>query len=141
MVPPGLPVRKPTRGLGREPPIGPRITDGTVRPVHALACLVSLIGQLAGCSPKEMPDVILLTRDTTRRDHLGAYGYEREVSPVIDAFAEESVRYARAWSTSPRTLPAHASIITGKHPTSHGAHFNAATGNASLAPPRERHAD
>jgi arylsulfatase A-like enzyme len=66
-------------------------------------------------------DVILLTLDTTRADHLGIYGYERPVSPAIDRFAKEAVTFRRFWATAPWTLPAHASLFTGKHPTSHGA--------------------
>ena len=96
-----------------------------MKPVRALVCAVAITCHLTGCSAGEQPDVVLVTLDTTRPDHLGAYGYDREVSPVIDAFAAESVRYTRVWSTSPWTLPAHASIVTGKYPTSHGAHFNA----------------
>jgi arylsulfatase A-like enzyme len=74
--------------------------------------------------PGHLPDVVLITLDTTRADHLGAYGYERDVSPRIDRFARESVVYARAWSTSSWTYPAHASLLTGLHPTSHGAHLD-----------------
>jgi arylsulfatase A-like enzyme len=78
------------------------------------------------------PDVILITLDTTRVDHLGAYGYERQITSQIDHFAKDSVLYRRAWSTSSWTLPAHASIFTGKHPTSHGAVFNTKTGDVTL---------
>lgn len=88
----------------------------------------------AGCGGRSTRpvDVILITIDTTRADHLGAYGYHRDTSPVIDAFAKEAVLYRRAWSTASWTLPAHASMFTGKYPKSHGAHFNAAAGDASL---------
>jgi len=78
------------------------------------------------------PDVFIITLDTTRADHLGVYGYERGVTPELDRFASDAVVYRRAWSTSAWTLPAHASILTGKHPTNHGAHFNAASGEANL---------
>src|SRR5262245_17823744 len=88
------------------------------------------------------PDVIVITLDSTRADHLGCYGYTRRVSPELDRFALEAVRYRRAWSTDSWTLPAHASMLTGKHPSSHGAH-NAATGDLALASvvPNERLAD
>lgn len=68
--------------------------------------------------------MVLVTLDTTRADHLGAYGYPRPVSPNLDALARDAVLFERAWTTAPWTLPAHASMLTGKHPTSHGAHFD-----------------
>ena len=74
-----------------------------------------------------------MTLDTTRRDHLGVYGYKRDVTPNLDAFAAESIVYENAWSTASWTLPAHASILTGKHPTSHGAHYDVRRGDANLA--------
>lgn len=70
------------------------------------------------------PPIVLITLDTTRRDHLGVYGYERETSPELDRLARESQVYTRAWSTSTWTLPAHASLFTGKFPTSHGARWD-----------------
>ena len=79
------------------------------------------------------PDVILITLDSTRADHLGCYGYSRPVSPELDRFALEAVLYRRAWAAACCTLPSHASILTGKHSSSHGAHPNAATGELSLA--------
>jgi arylsulfatase A-like enzyme len=101
---------------------------GSVAMFLALAC-----PSLLGCSRPSPPDVILVTLDTTRADHIGAYGYPRQISPEIDRFARDAVLFRHAWSTAPWTLPAHASIFTGKYPTSHGAHFNAAGGDATLA--------
>ncbi len=69
------------------------------------------------------PDVVLITLDTTRADHLGAYGHKGGTTPNLDALAREGVLYTRAWSTSPWTLPAHASMFTGKYPTRHGADY------------------
>jgi len=67
-------------------------------------------------------NVVLLVLDTVRADHLGCYGYSRRTSPHVDAFAREAVRYARAYSPSPWTLPSHASMFTGRYPFEHGAH-------------------
>jgi arylsulfatase A-like enzyme len=66
---------------------------------------------------------VLITLDTTRADHLGAYGYRLDTSPHFDALALESRRYTEAYSTSSWTLPAHASLFTGKFPTTHGAQY------------------
>jgi arylsulfatase A-like enzyme len=80
---------------------------------------------LVSCTaPPAPPDVVIVTLDTTRVDHLSSYGYERETSPSLDRIADESVTYTRAWSTSSWTLPAHASLFTGLYPSSHGAHFD-----------------
>jgi arylsulfatase len=100
-----------------------------------IAVLALGLSLLVGCRERapSHPDVILITLDTTRADHIGAYGYERDITPEMDRFAEDAVLYRRAWSTSPWTLPAHASIFTGKYPTSHGAHSNATSGDATLA--------
>lgn len=78
------------------------------------------------------PNVVLVTLDTTRADHLSCYGYERETSPHLDALAREGVLYTRAASTSSWTLPAHASLFTGKLTSSHGARYDA-EGPLSLA--------
>jgi arylsulfatase A-like enzyme len=72
----------------------------------------------------ERPNVLLVTLDTTRADHLGVYGYARDTSPHLDRLATESVVYTRAIATSSWTLPSHASLFTGKLPTGHGARFD-----------------
>ncbi|MBW2397903.1 MAG: sulfatase [Deltaproteobacteria bacterium] len=75
-----------------------------------------------GCGGEAPPSVLLVTIDTTRVDHLSTYGYPRETTPNLSRLARESVRYTRAWSVSPWTLPAHASLFTGLVPAVHGAH-------------------
>jgi len=61
-----------------------------------------------------------MTLDTTRADHLGVYGYERPTSPNLDELAAHAEVYEKAYSTSSWTLPAHASLFTGRYPRSHG---------------------
>jgi len=99
--------------------------------------VLALLMQLAvsGCEerPRSAPDVILVTLDTTRADHLGVYGYERETSPELDAFALDSVTYERAWASGAWTLPTHASMITGRWVTNHGAHFAVKGSTVSLS--------
>ncbi|HEY7696879.1 MAG TPA: sulfatase [Vicinamibacteria bacterium] len=80
---------------------------------------------LARCRGRvERPNVVLLTLDTTRRDRLGVYGYSRKTSPNLDALAGRSVVFDRAVAASSWTLPSHASIFTGKFPSSHGADYD-----------------
>ncbi len=84
-----------------------------------------LAATLLGCAPGSgVPDVLLITLDTTRADHLGCYGYARDTSPNLDRLAAESTLYTRAYSTSSWTLPAHASLFTAKWTVSHGARYD-----------------
>jgi len=73
-------------------------------------------------STQQQPNVVLVVIDTLRADHLSVYGYERRTSPNLDHFARSAMRYTRVFSTAPWTLPAHASLFTGKFPFEHGAH-------------------
>ncbi len=57
--------------------------------------------------------VVLISIDTLRPDHLGAYGYPRAVSPALDALAADGAVFLNAYSSSPWTLPAHISLLTG----------------------------
>lgn len=77
------------------------------------------------------PDILLITLDTLRADHLGCYGYERRTSPRIDELAAVATLYSRAYAAAPWTLPSHASLFTGKYPAEHGARtFKAEEGEA-----------
>jgi hypothetical protein len=71
--------------------------------------------------PPERPNVILISLDTLRADHLGAYGYERDTSPNMDRLFEEGVLFENCISTSSWTTPAHASVFTGLSPVIHRA--------------------
>jgi len=70
-------------------------------------------------------NLILVTIDTLRADHLGAYGYFRNTSPVIDALAGESVLFENAIVPMAFTGPSHASMLTGLYPHGHGVLTNA----------------
>jgi len=69
-------------------------------------------------------NVLLLTVDTLRADHLGCYGYSRASTPHMDHLAAEGVLFERAETAAPITLPAHASILTGTYPAFHGVRNN-----------------
>ncbi|MDH3745078.1 MAG: sulfatase-like hydrolase/transferase [Acidobacteriota bacterium] len=89
------------------------------------------IGALTGCGAKEPSandfNVILISIDTLRPDHLGCYGYERPTSPAIDSFREEAVLFERAISHAPSTLHSHASILSSLLPFHHQASWDART--------------
>lgn len=69
---------------------------------------------------RRRPNLILISLDTTRPDHLGLYGYSRDTTPHLDAFARDGVVFEEALSVSAYTLPAHATMLTGVHPLGHG---------------------
>ena len=76
-----------------------------------------------GCArPPESPrNLIVVSIDTLRADHLGCYGYDRATSPSIDAVAAGGVVFDDASATSPWTKPSHASLLTGLYPRRNGA--------------------
>lgn len=81
--------------------------------VLLIAALVEVIRfrerRCAGCN------VILISADTLRADHLGCHGYWRETSPAIDRLARESLLFANAYSASAWTLPGHMTMLTGRY--------------------------
>ncbi len=87
---------------------------------------------LAGCAEAERPaaapgdrrtSLLLVTVDTLRADHLGAWGHPLETSPAIDALAAEGVRFADATVQWPKTWPSTASLLTGTWPTQTGVRY------------------
>lgn len=81
----------------------------------------------AGCGPgpaPRRPNLVFISIDTLRADHLGCYGYSRPTSPMLDAFAGRSHRFSRAYCSMPTTLPSHAAMLTGLHPGQLGVTSN-----------------
>ena len=62
---------------------------------------------------REHPDIILISVDTLRADHLGVYGHTRETSPAIDRFSRDGVVFERAFVTTPKTTPSLTSLLSG----------------------------
>lgn len=73
---------------------------------------------------KDAPNVLLITFDTTRADHLSCYGYVRQTSPSIDSLAEHGVLFENAYTAIPLTGPSHISMMTSLYPQQHGATIN-----------------
>jgi choline-sulfatase len=69
-------------------------------------------------------NVILLTLDTTRADHLGLYGHKAASTPTLDRLGREGVVFDTAMTVAPLTLPSHSSIMTGLFPPRHGVRDN-----------------
>jgi arylsulfatase A-like enzyme/Flp pilus assembly protein TadD len=69
-------------------------------------------------------NVVLISIDTCRADHLSCYGYKRRTTPHIDAVARDGVLFREALSPVPFTRPAHSSMLTGNYPPTHGVRLN-----------------
>ncbi|MCZ6816123.1 MAG: sulfatase-like hydrolase/transferase [Planctomycetota bacterium] len=82
-------------------------------------------------------NVVLVSVDTTRADHIGCYGHPKIKTPNIDRFAAEGTRFAWCISSAPLTLPSHTTMMTGSYPFLHGARdngvFTVAPENVTLA--------
>ncbi len=91
-------------------------------------------GSVDGVWPNRRPHVLLISLDTLRADHLGAWGYDRPTSPFLDALARSGVRFQRTFSQSPKTAPSHMSLFTGTYPSIHGAHFEYKTSPPTVYP-------
>jgi choline-sulfatase len=70
--------------------------------------------------PSPRPNVILITIDTLRADHVGCYGAKNVKTPTLDALAADGVLFERAVSQVPLTWPSHAAILTGMYPFQNG---------------------
>ena len=75
-------------------------------------------------SVSDIRHVILISIDTCRADHLSCYGYEKKVTPNLDALAGKGYLFSRTTTAIPLTLPAHTSMLTGTIPPHHGRHEN-----------------
>src|SRR5438552_2833761 len=89
------------------------------RTLRALASCA--LGLALGCKPEaKRPNVLFISIDTLRADHLGTYGYPRGTSPEIDAFATTACVFDAAQSAASWTLPSLASLMTSLYSTTHG---------------------
>lgn len=90
----------------------------------------------AGCErakARSRPNVLLISIDTLRADHVGCYGYPRDTTPNLDAVARQGTRFAQHISNTSWTLPSHLSLLTGLPETVHGVESDA----RALDPARE----
>lgn len=82
----------------------------------------------AGTQPTQAsgsrPNLVVITIDTMRGDHLGCYGYFRKTSPNIDALAKDALVFDNCYSPMAQTLPSHTSLFTGVYPREHGMFAN-----------------
>lgn len=112
----------------------PNVSHRRAAPLIALALLAILTvacdGTSTATNPEPEPEevsklpapsnILLITVDTLRADHLSSYGYPRQTSPVLDALAAEGVRFDQASVQWPKTGPSFASIFTSTYPRDNG---------------------
>ena len=101
------------------------------RPFLIVACAVAATAVAAGVvfwrsRPREGEgaSVLLITIDTLRADHVGAYGAKTGATPHLDALAARGTVFEEALASVPLTLPSHASLLSGREPPHHGVHLN-----------------
>ncbi len=79
---------------------------------------------VSGCGSrrrkKDELNVIFISIDTLRRDHVGCYGYERNTTANLDAFAAKNILFENCYVHEPTTAPSHMSMFTGLYPFTHG---------------------
>ena len=118
-----------------------RSNGNAARTLVAIFLSISVLGTYSGCGAEAPPVetspepeigdsetrarpepglILLISVDTLRADHLGLYGHHRFTSPSLDLFALGGTVFEDASSVAPWTLPAHASMLTGLYPLSHG---------------------
>lgn len=71
-------------------------------------------------APATRPNVVLISLDTTRADHLGCFGYNKPTTPNLDRWAKRGVQFRNCRSQAPWTLPSHMSLFTSLTPARHG---------------------
>jgi len=71
---------------------------------------------------KRRPNILLITTDQQRHDHMGVGGLAAVPTPNLDRLGTEGVHFARAYAPSPLCTPARVSLLTGRYPSLHGAY-------------------
>src|SRR5207302_2842625 len=82
-------------------------------------CGVAQTRQKAGAGPRR-PNVVLITIDTLRADHVGCYDGKLAATPAIDRLCSDGIVFEHAISQVPLTWPSHAAIMTGTYPFQNG---------------------
>ena len=109
-----------------------------ISPTRTLSLLGLVALAVPGCrseqvEPLRRPNIILISLDTLRPDHLQIYDYHRETAPALAMLATQSVVFDNAFSQAPKTGPAHMSLFTGLYPSAHGVQNLDETDNRALS--------
>lgn len=102
-----------------------RALPGASRSRLVRAALLTTLAIVAtGCTGEPPWNVLVVTLDTTRADHLSCYGREDIQTPNYERLAAEGLLFEQAMTTAPITLPSHSTIFTGRYPLAHGVRDN-----------------
>ena len=88
-------------------------------PLVAVLLVAAAVAGLSGCGGQPPLTILLISLDTTRPDHLSAFGYDRPTTPTLARLAQEGAVFTHARATSSWTLPSHMSLFTGLPPGLH----------------------
>ena len=86
---------------------------------------------------ERQPDILLVTFDTLRSDHVSSNGYPKRTTPFIDSLAKQGIRFSRAYSSSSWTVPALASLMTSTYAERHGMDVNRRVNRRAGVIPKE----
>ncbi len=81
-------------------------------------------GSASGRDGGPRTNVLFISSDTLRSDHVAAWGYERPTSPAIDRLVKQGVQFERAFAPRSQTWPSLTSVMTSKYPVTHGVRTN-----------------
>src|SRR3989442_2731946 len=95
-----------------------------VAPAAGAALFAAAACQWIASRAPRHPNLLLITIDTLRADHVGAYGAATGATPALDALAAAGVRFDQVQTAVPLTGPSHATILTGQYPPAHGVRGN-----------------
>jgi arylsulfatase len=106
--------------LARAPGLSERMRITAQALTTILALAATALAPACGRRPGDTGvgrGVLVIAIDALRADHVSAYGYDRHTTPTLDGLAAQGVAFTQAYTTSPETLSAHASLLTGCDPT------------------------
>jgi arylsulfatase A-like enzyme/Flp pilus assembly protein TadD len=105
----------------------PRMAFPSLSRALAATTASLLLAAASGCQPPRSAQghhLVLISLDTVRADHLGAYGFAQATTPALDGLAQRGVRWTQVSAAAPLTLPSHATLMTGLVPPRHGLRLN-----------------
>lgn len=93
-----------------------------MRPPRSAKAVLLLAAAVAGCGWAEAapPNIVLVSIENLRADHVGAYGYDRATTPNLDLLASEGVIFWQHYSQAPGPVPSRLSLLTSRYPSDHG---------------------
>lgn len=118
-------------------PAAPGVVEVFFRLLLFAACISIACGSPPE-PPRPKPNVLLITIETLRADHVGSFGYRRTTTPNLDRLARQGASFRNAVAQAPFTLPSIASILTGRTPPGHGVRNHPAVLSDSIETLAER---